>query len=43
MIKKNSKIWMSILLVFTLMIGLAYPVTNVNAASNSKKKEKKCW
>lgn len=41
MIKKNSKIWMSILLVFTLMIGLAYPVTNVNAASNSKKKEKK--
>ena len=41
MIKKNSKIGISLLLVFTLIVGLAFSVTNVNAASNTKKKAKK--
>lgn len=41
MIKKNSKIGISLLLVFTLIIGLVFSVTNVSAASNTKKKAKK--
>lgn len=41
MIKKNSKIGISLLLVFTLIIGLVFSVTNVSAANNTKKKAKK--
>ena len=41
MIKRNSKMGISLLLIFTLIVGLAFSVTNVNAANNTKKKAKK--
>ncbi|MBO5073619.1 MAG: NAD(P)H-dependent oxidoreductase [Eubacterium sp.] len=39
MMKKNSKLWMKLLLVFALIAGLALPAGNVSAASKSKKKK----
>lgn len=41
MIKRNRKMGISLLLVFTLIVGLAFSVANVNAASNAKKKAQK--
>lgn len=41
MVKRNCKMGISLLLALTLIVGLAFPVTNVNAASNTKKKVKK--
>jgi hypothetical protein len=37
--KKNSKLWMKLLLVFALVAGLALPAGNVSAASKSEKKK----
>lgn len=41
MIKRNRKMGISLLLVFTLIVGLVFSVANVNAASNAKKKAQK--
>lgn len=41
MIKQNCKMGISLLLALTLIVGLVFPVTNVNAASNAKKKTQK--
>lgn len=41
MVKRNCKMGISLLLVLTLIVGLAFSVTNVNAASNAKKKTQK--
>ena len=39
MMKKNAKLWMKLLLVFSLIAGLALPAGNVSVASKSKKKK----
>lgn len=41
MMKKKSIFWMNLVLVFALIVGLAFPMANVSAASKSKPKQKK--
>ncbi len=39
MMKKKSIFWMNLVLVFALIVGLAFPVANVSAAGKSKKEK----
>ncbi len=39
MMRKKSIFWMNLVLVFALVVGLAFPAANVSAASKSKKKK----
>ena len=39
MMKKKSIFWMNLVLVFALIVGLALPAANVNAANKSKQKK----
>lgn len=39
MMERKSLLWMNVVLIFALIVGLAFPAVNVSAASKSKKKK----